>query len=213
MTIINPFDHVISEFRIKPNDMPSLSTPTQVPSYTSLWAFQKDFNHNAMSIHSPQTGLGHLSLVIIKEKYLKASNNIKFVAQTDPEDDTEESTTLGITTRSMFESISSSNDPTSDTLQTIKAFEYNKQTYLKYIATITALRNLILNSVDDKYINKLEHEDSGYARVTPLQLMTHLWSSYDTVDDADHAADEDNMKKPWNPPEPIATLFDELKKS
>lgn len=128
-----------------------------------------------MSIHSPQTGLGHLSLVIIKEKYLKASNNIKFVAQTDPEDDTEESTTLGITTRSMFESISSSNDPTSDTLQTIKAFEYNKQTYLKYIATITALRNLI------------------------------LWSSYDTVDDADHAADEDNMKKPWNPPEPIAT--------
>lgn len=38
---INPFDHVISEFRIKPDDMPSLSTPSQALSYTTLRSFQK----------------------------------------------------------------------------------------------------------------------------------------------------------------------------
>ena len=153
--------------------MPSLSTPTQAPSYNTLRAFfQKALNHNAMSIRSPQTELGHLSFVISEEKYLKASNKIKFVAPTDPENST--TITSGVTTPSMF--ALSSSDPTSDTLATIRAFEYSKQTYLKYIAK-SALRNLILNSVDDKYINKLENDDTGYALVSPLDLMTHLWSS------------------------------------
>ena len=99
LNIINPFDHVISEFFIKPSDMPSLSPPTQAPSYSTLRAFQKALNHNAMSIHSPQTDLGHLSLVISKEKYLKVSNNIEFVAPTDQEDDNQSTTTPSITTR------------------------------------------------------------------------------------------------------------------
>jgi len=147
MTIINSYDHVVSEFRIQPKDMPSLSTSTQAPSYSSLRNFQKALNHNAMSIHSSQTDLGHLSLVITEEKYLKASNQVKFVPPTDPAITADDTTTPGITTRSMFDSITSS-DPTSNTLHAIKTYEFNKQTYLKYLATITALRNLILNSVD-----------------------------------------------------------------
>jgi len=112
MTIINSYDHVVSEFRISPKDMPSLSTPTQAPSYSSLRNFQKALTHNAMSIHSSQTDLGHLSLVITEEKYLKASN----VPSTDPAITADDTTTPGITTRSMFDSITSS-DPTSNTLQ------------------------------------------------------------------------------------------------
>ena len=118
MTLINPFDHVISEFRIKPSDMSSLSTPTKAPSYTTLRAFQRALNHNAMSIYSPQTALGHLSLVISEEKYLKASNNIKVIEPTDPEDtDSTETISPCITTRSMFDLSNTGNDPTSDTLQ------------------------------------------------------------------------------------------------
>ena len=205
MTIINSYDHVVSNFRIPPKEMPSLSTPSQAPSYTSLCAFQKALNHNAMSIVSSQTDLGHLSLVITEKKYLKASNQVKFVPPTDPEP-TEDDATAPMT-RSMFDSITNA-----DTLQAVKTYEYNKQTYLKYLATVTALRNLILNSVDNKYICKLEHEDTGYARVTPLELMTHLWDSYGTIDDADHTKNEESMKQPWSPPEPIDTLFEQLKK-
>ena len=82
----------------------------------------------------------------------------------------------------MFD-LSASSDPTSNILQSIKAFEYKKQTYLKYVETKIALRILILNAVDDNYINELEDEDTGYAKVSPLQLMTNLWTSYGTVDD------------------------------
>ena len=222
MPLINPFDHVISEFRIPPNEMPSLSTPSQAPTYQSLRTFQKALNHNAMSIHSTQTQLGHLHLVITNAEYLKANNNVPFKVPADPEapastddeadDDTEDDVGIGATTRSMFALATSSTDPTSTTLQSIKTFELQQQKYFKYNATVVALRNLILNAVDNKYITDLEDDLTGYAKVSPLELMTHLWTSYGTVDDADHAANEEAMKKPWTPPEPIATLFEQLKK-
>ena len=41
--------------------------------------------------------------------------------------------------------------------------------------------------------------------------MTHLWDTYGTIDDADHAKNEESMKQPWTPPEPIDTLFEQLK--
>ena len=214
MPLVNPFEHVISEFRIPPNQMPSLSSPSLAPSYQSIRTFQKALNHNAMSISSTQTPLGYLHLVISNEKYLQASENKPFKVPSEP--DLVEATadvTPGAVTRAMFDlSSSSSTDPTSDTLQAIKAFELQQQTHLKYVATVVALRNLILNAVDNKYITDLEDDLTGYAKVSPLQLMTYLWSSYGTVDDADHAANEDAMKKPWSPPEPIATLFDQLKR-
>ena len=206
MPLVNPFDHVVSEFRIPPNDMPSLSTPSQAPSYQSLRTFQKALNHNAMSIYSTQTPLGHLHLVITEEEYLQASDDVKFQVPTDPSiTETTDDVATGNVTRSMFDLATSSNtDSTADTLQAIKAFELQHQTYLKYVATVVTLRNLILNSVNNKYINDLEDDLTGYAKVSPLQLMTHLWSAYGTVDDADHAANEEAMKKPWTPPEPIA---------
>jgi len=184
MPLVNPFDHVVSEFRIPPNEMPSLSTPNQAPSYQSLRTFQKALNHNAISIYSTQTPLGHLHLVITEAEYLKANDNVKFQEPTDPSiTATPDDVTSGAVTRSMFTlSTSSDADSTADTLQTIKAFELQQQTHLKYVATVVALRNLI------------------------------LWSSYGTVDDADHAANEEAMKKPWTPPVPIATLFEQLKK-
>ena len=59
-------------------------------------------------------------------------------------------------------------------MDTIRAFTYQQLAYQKYVAAETALRNLILQSIEDKYINELENEHTGYADVTPLKLMTHI---------------------------------------
>ena len=42
--------------------------------------------------------------------------------------------------------------------------------------------------------------------------MTYIWENYATIDDADHARNEDNMKRPWSPPQPIVDLFEQLKR-
>ena len=55
---------------------------------------------------------------------------------------------------------------------------------MKFQATVTALRNLILNAIDDKYIRALKHEMSSYANVTLYALLIYIWDTYCKIDDA-----------------------------
>ena len=77
-------DPIISQFRISPDLMPKMSTPTMAPNYTSIRKFQLALEENALSIQSHQSELGHLALVITDEAYLEANNDVAFVAPTDP---------------------------------------------------------------------------------------------------------------------------------
>ena len=205
-TAVNPFDHVLSELRIKPGDMPKMSTPSNPPSYQSVRDFQKALNHNAMNIHSYQTKLGHLALVVKEETFLAANGNTKFDPPKDP-GLAPTYPTSGIATRSQ-----SPEDNNFVAMESIRAFTFHQLAYQKYVAAETALRNLILNSIEDKYINELEDDNTGYTDVSPLKLMTHIWDNYATIDDADHTINEENMRRQWSPPQPIADLFEQLKK-
>ena len=77
-------DPIISQFRISPDLMPKMSTPTMAPNYTSIRKFQLALEENALSIQSHQTELGHLALVITEEAYLEANNEVAFNEPTDP---------------------------------------------------------------------------------------------------------------------------------
>ena len=80
-------------------------------------------------------------------------------------------------------------------VDSIRTYTFQQQTYLKYVATKTALRNLILNSIDDKHVNELEDDNTVYTLVTPLEFKTYIWTNYASIDDADHARNEENMKR------------------
>ena len=188
-TTINPFDHVLGELRIKPDDLPKMSTPSSAPAYQTVRDFQKALNHNAMAIYSYQTELGHLALVVSKETFLAANDNKPFVEPTDP-GMSSTNTSSGVTTRSQ-----SPEDKTFNAMDSIRSFKFQQLTHQKFIAAKTALRNLILNSIDDKYINELENENTGYTKVSPLPLIAYIWNNYATSDDADHARNEENMKR------------------
>ena len=159
-----------------------------------------------MAIQSHQTELGHLALVISKDDFLAANNNKPFEEPKDP-GVAPTTTSAGIATRSQ-----SPEDNNFNAMDTIRSFTFQQLTHQKFIAAKTALRNLILNAIDDKYINEKEDETTGYSKVSPLDLMTYIWENYATIDDADHARNEDNMKRPWSPPQPIADLFEQLKR-
>ena len=208
-TAVNPFDHVLSELRIKPDDMPKMSTPSNPPSYQSVRDFQKALNHNAMNIHSFQTKMGHLALVVKEDVFLAANNQVKFNPPTDPglAPTNPTNPTSGMSTRS-----NSPEDNNFVAMESIRAFTFHQLAYQKYVAAETALRNLILNSIEDKYINELEDDNTGYTDVSPLKLMTHIWDNYATIDDADHTINEENMRRQWAPPQPIEDLFEQLKK-
>ena len=152
------------------------------PNYTSIRKFQVALEENALAIQSHQSELGHLALVITPEAYLEANDNNKFEEPTDP----------GLVPLDPTEFFSTQASADNDVAilpytaaATMRNFNFAQQEFFQFKATKAALRNFILNSIDEKYIKSLKNEHTRYAKVTPLNLMTHIWTTYGTVDDAD----------------------------
>ena len=72
---------------------------------------------------------------------------------------------------------------------------------------------MIINSVDDMYINALKHRITKYSAVELLALLTHLKNTYGTITIDDLTANTKHMTAAWNPPTPIETLWATLKDS
>ena len=218
--------NVQSYFRITPEDMPKLSTETTKPNYTTIKKFTEALEQNAMSVPSAQTELGHLALVISDADYTIANEGNAWIPPTNPgkapTNPVPTATTTEITTTPVRNTRSSTSttttvDPQAISMlpftaaEAIRAFNEEKQEYQKYMHTRTALRNLILNAVDDKYICKLKKPRTHYALVDPYNLVEHLQTTYGTVDDHDRTANEERMKKEWDTNQPIEIVFEQLR--
>ena len=205
--------------------MPRISTPTDKPNFTSINKFCEALEANAMSVPSAFTDLGHLALVIEDHEFTAANAGIAFTPPKNPGlSPTAPKATA--TTRVLRSNTSKENSPSDSedssittqalsvnpyvAAETIRAFQEELQEYRKYCATRTALKNLIINAVDDTYISKLKHAKTKYALVTPLELLNHLHTTYGTVDDHDKTENEERMKQTWCPPTPIEKLFTQL---
>ena len=124
--------------------MPLMSTPTMTPNYTSIKKFEQALRENALAISSYQTHLGHLTLNISPEEYAEVINNIPFVIPTNP-------------------GLQPGNASTNKAqIKSSRQFTFKQNEFMKYQATVTALRNLILNAIDDKYIRSLKHDITSY---------------------------------------------------
>ena len=160
------------------------------PNYLSIKKFEEALRENALAISSYQTHLGHLALVVSPEEYKEVSNNVPFVIPTNPGLQADNATT------------------TKAQIDSSRQFTFKQNEFMKYQATVTALCNLILKAIDEKYIRSLRHHISCYANVKPYDLLQHIWNTYGKIDDADHTLNEQRMKAQWSPPTPIESLFD-----
>ena len=119
------------------------------PNYTTIKEFDLALRENALTISSYQTHLGHLALVVSPDEYAEVNNNVPFVEPTNPR----------------LRAANAQN--TKAQLESSRQFTFQQNEYMTYQATVTALRNLILNAIDDKYIYALKHEITSYVNVSP----------------------------------------------
>ena len=203
----HPSANITALFRTQLADMPKISTHDEKPTYSSLKKFQAAIDENAMAVPSYTTDLGHLALVITDTDFRAANEDETFVPPINPGTQPTPPSTTGAT-RDATEAAVTIFPFTA--AETIRNFNQQQQEYIKYRTTRTALKKQILNSVDDKYVSKLKHPRTKYATVAPLELLTHLWTTYGTIDQSDQSANELRMKAPWNPPTAIETLFEQL---
>jgi hypothetical protein len=79
-----------------------------------------------------------------------------------------------------------------------------------YVAVNNALHRQLLDAVPRVYVRDLEHPQFAYSHVTCLDLLDHLWRNFGTISASDLKNNIQSMYTPWNPADPIETIFHRL---
>ena len=183
-------------FTIPLDQMPKMSSPTTgKPTYTTMMTFQKAINKQALSIISATyPDLGWIGLVIPQQEFNRINANSDFVDPVNPGMAPTHAT--GATAAQISE--------------TVRQHELTHNEFTTFTHTRIQLRNMIITNVEDKYICALANDITSYNQVSPLQLLTHLWTTYGQITEADLSTNESRMYADWNPPTPIETLYEQL---
>jgi hypothetical protein len=84
------------------------------------------------------------------------------------------------------------------------------QVYCIYHNIDQAIKKLIIESFDNAYLNALSDEIVGYANYTSLQLLTHLLTYYVMVAPTELTQNIERLNTPYDPNQPIETLFQQI---
>ena len=70
-----------------------------------------------------------------------------------------------------------------------------------------AIKQQLLEAVDDMFVSVLRHQRLRYSQVTPLQLMQHLVDNYDIVTEETLEDNRGCLGAEWNPDEGMEVLY------
>ena len=84
-----------------------------------------------------------------------------------------------------------------------KAYELQSKIYSEFIEAERILVKLALDSMAEIYYKALKHEHIGYAKVTLRQLLDHLVTTYDAIDQFDLEKNQEKMTARYDPNAPI----------
>ena len=91
-----------------------------------------------------------------------------------------------------------------------ETYETQAKLYQQYDATDKALKQQLINAVDDMFISAISHRHIGYANVTTLQILTHLYDTYAIIRDPDLTENKERMEAAYDINMPIETLFEQI---
>ena len=73
-----------------------------------------------------------------------------------------------------------------------------------------ALKSILINTFDEIYIRSLRHRHIGYANVTTLTIIQHLYDNYANITEQDLNHNDDRLKTPYDAGTPFETLIDQV---
>ena len=169
-----------------------IATLTSPPTYATIRLAQTQLNANATTVPSyAGDGIhGHLSLTLLPAAYLLISGNIPFIPPVNGP-------------------IQPEHPPAATAAQIAeinRLFYDNQLVFRTYMETDKALRNQILAAIPADYLPELADPELGLGNVSCLQILTHLWTTWGVIIDANAL----RMATPWHPPTPIDKLFTQL---
>lgn len=172
-----------------------IATIGTTPSYTTLTIAQRELTANAYSVRSADgTGLhGHIVLVTSPADFITLTTSAANPAGVIHAAPNNPGPVLPAFTAALY-----------------RTWEADTKTFETYYNTDLALKKQLIAAVPNMYIKAIEHNIYGFALVTTLQILTHLWANYGKIRPADLDINIKKLQTPWFPPTPIEDLFAQM---
>jgi hypothetical protein len=185
--------HILALLPVTPSDMPQIPTSTEPPNRQSLKTFQESIQDQAMAITTSDPLLGFLGL-ILKDSIFQTLNATA-TSYTPPADP------------------SNAPNPTGNATVVAKAtrvFVIDKDKYNTCVQFKIILILMITTNCPEKYLSDLKDPITKFRCCTPLELLNHLWTTFGTITSKNLTDNWSSINAQWNPPTPIADLFQQL---
>ena len=184
--------------------------PGEAPNPVDIELFLDALYENAIAIPSSSTPLGHLALVVEAAKFLALNNGEIWDEPRNP--GTAPTAPTNVATAQAAEQVFNPEIALFTAQERIRIYNESKSTYKTFLAAKTALRNQVLNAVDDKFISALKESIVSYTRLAPLDIISHLKKEYGEITESDLTNNDTKMQEPWDPSTPIEDLYERLEK-
>jgi hypothetical protein len=135
-----------------------------IPTFASIQLLANDLKANTACISSELGGgaLGHLALTVPVDIYATLSNTA-WVAPINP----------GVAPPAI-----AANASAAQVAANHNRYNNNLRVFRLYNNVQNALKQQLLAAIDDIYVRTLCNMHTGYTRVTVLQILTHLYTTY-----------------------------------
>lgn len=165
------------------------------PSYETIAELQLKLNTNAASVHS-NGGDGRLGLLYltVKPSVYKTQSAVAFIPPPNP--GTTPTIPAGGTAAQIADARRTHAEAT--------------RSFTQYHQTDRALKTILIGAIDEAYIRSLRDKYIGYANVSTLDMLSHLYDTYARITQGALEENDQRLKQDWDPNQPFEVLIDQI---
>ena len=175
---------------------PVLTNITGTPTNVTLKSMTKEIYTNARSVYSTRGGgtNGHLAIVMPAAAYLTRTG-IAFDVPPHPGPTPIYPNQANVAQRA----------------EVNRAYDKAMGEFKLYIKVTEELKKQIIAAVDKTFIKILDDREFGYSDVSCLDILTHLKTTYGTIESEDIEANRNSLSTEWDIDTPIEELWEKCK--
>jgi hypothetical protein len=92
----------------------------------------------------------------------------------------------------------------------LRAHLEQQRQHTEHDVLIQALRKMIIETVDEKYIKNLRNKYTCYKAISPSTMLTHLFTNYRKITPEDIVQNENRLNEPWDGAEPFENIIERV---
>jgi hypothetical protein len=179
---------------------PVLPTVQGEPDYQTIHATRKSLQANSRAIDTHLGGgtMGHLGLIISDASYAMIAPTM------------DAGTTLWISPQAPGRAPANTDGTAAQISATRHVWEEDVQTYRTYTSVQQALKKQIISVFEPMCLDVLNDNMVGLANISARDMLDNLFSTYGNITAVDLEINFEQMRRAWDPQQPVESLFKQI---